>query len=83
MVIDPIIGFLGDTDSHRNAEVRGVLAPLAKLAEKHQAAVEATRQPAVIYRQPNLPKFAPNRQLSENRRTLSDVNKSAGGPPGR
>ncbi len=39
IVIDPISGFLGDVDSHRNAEVRGVLAPLVKLAEKHGIAV--------------------------------------------
>jgi len=39
LVIDPISGFLGDVDSHKNAEVRGALAPLAKLAEAHGIAV--------------------------------------------
>jgi hypothetical protein len=38
-VIDPISAFLGDVDSHRNAEVRGVLGPVAKLAEKHGVAI--------------------------------------------
>ena len=41
VVIDPISAYLGDTDSHKNAEVRGLLAPLAALAEKHEVAVLA------------------------------------------
>ena len=39
IVIDPITAYLGKTDSHNNADVRGVLAPLADLASKHRAAV--------------------------------------------
>jgi putative DNA primase/helicase len=41
VVIDPISAFLGDTDSHQNAAVRAVLAPLAEVAAKHGAAVIA------------------------------------------
>lgn len=37
--IDPITAYLGETDSHRNAEVRALLAPLARLAEQHGAAI--------------------------------------------
>ena len=40
-MLDPISGFMGETDSHKNAEVRGMLSPLAKLAEKHNVAVVA------------------------------------------
>lgn len=39
IVIDPISGFLGDTDSHKNADVRALLSPLKGLAEKYHAAV--------------------------------------------
>lgn len=40
IVVDPIGSFLGgDTDSHRDNEVRSVLAPVAKLAEKYGPAV--------------------------------------------
>lgn len=39
IVIDPISSFLGRTDSHNNAEVRGLLAPLAKMAADTGAAV--------------------------------------------
>jgi hypothetical protein len=40
IVVDPIGSVLGGgTDAHRDNEVRGVLAPIAKLAEKHGAAV--------------------------------------------
>ncbi len=40
IVVDPIGSFLGgDTDSHRDNEVRGVLAPVARLAEKYGPAV--------------------------------------------
>src|SRR6185369_2936495 len=41
LVIDPITAYLGDTDSHNNAEVRGLLAPLSELAARHKIAVVA------------------------------------------
>lgn len=41
VVIDPISAYLSRTDSHNNAEVRALLAPLAKLAEQHRVAVIA------------------------------------------
>jgi len=39
VVIDPISAYLGATDSHKNAEVRGLLAPLKELASKTGVAV--------------------------------------------
>ncbi|MBA3482615.1 MAG: AAA family ATPase [Pirellulales bacterium] len=40
IVVDPIGSFLGGaTDTHRDNEVRSVLAPIAKLAEQHGSAV--------------------------------------------
>lgn len=39
VIIDPVSAFMGKTDSHRNAEVRGVLAPLGELATRHGLAV--------------------------------------------
>ncbi len=40
IVVDPVGSFLGGrTDAHRDNEVRGVLAPIAKLAEKYGPAV--------------------------------------------
>ncbi|MGC1977118.1 MAG: AAA family ATPase, partial [Candidatus Sulfotelmatobacter sp.] len=39
IVIDPISAFLGNTDSNSNAEIRGLLAPLAALAARHHVAV--------------------------------------------
>lgn len=40
IVVDPIGSFLGSkTDAHRDNEVRGLLAPIARLAEKHDLAV--------------------------------------------
>ena len=41
VVVDPISSYLGKTDSHKNAELRGLLAPLGELAAKHQVAVLA------------------------------------------
>lgn len=41
VVIDPITAYLGRTDSHVNAEVRGLLGPLADLAARHRVAVVA------------------------------------------
>ena len=56
VIIDPIAAYLGSTDSHRDAEVRGLLAPLAALAERTDTAVlgvmhlaKSTQRPA-IYR---------------------------------
>jgi hypothetical protein len=39
VVLDPITAYLGETDSHRNAEVRALLAPLSELAGQSEAAV--------------------------------------------
>ena len=39
IVIDPITAYLGATDSHKNAEIRALLAPLAELAAKYGAAI--------------------------------------------
>lgn len=41
VVIDPITAYLGETDLHKAAEVRALLAPLAELAARHGAAVIA------------------------------------------
>jgi hypothetical protein len=41
VVIDPISAYLQGVDSHRNTEVRSMLAPLAALARRHHTAVVA------------------------------------------
>jgi 5S rRNA maturation endonuclease (ribonuclease M5) len=39
VVIDPISSYMGDANSHNNAEVRGLLAPLSDLAARHRVAI--------------------------------------------
>lgn len=39
VVIDPIAAYCGKVDSHKNTDVRGLLAPLAELASRHRVAV--------------------------------------------
>jgi len=39
LIIDPIVAFIGDADSHRNAEMRAVLGPITKLAEQRNFAL--------------------------------------------
>jgi hypothetical protein len=39
IVIDPITAYLGNTDSHKNADIRALLSPLSTMAAKYNAAV--------------------------------------------
>jgi putative DNA primase/helicase len=39
VVIDPISAYLSETDSHKNADVRAVLAPLSELAARQRVAI--------------------------------------------
>ena len=39
VVIDPISSYLGSTDSHNNADMRGLLAPLSAMAAEHEVAI--------------------------------------------
>jgi hypothetical protein len=39
LFIDPLTAFLGDADSHKNAEVRSLLMPLNELLARHNTAV--------------------------------------------
>jgi putative DNA primase/helicase len=41
VIIDPLAGHLGSTDSHRNADVRGALGPLCEMAARTGVAVLA------------------------------------------
>ena len=41
LIVDPISAYLGRTDSHKNSDVRAVLAPLAELASEKRVAVLA------------------------------------------
>ena len=56
LMIDPMSAYLGNTDSHRDAEVGGLIAPPAALAERTGVAIlgvmhlsKGTQRPA-IYR---------------------------------
>lgn len=39
VIIDPITAYLGKIDSHKNADVRALLAPLSDLAARHNTAI--------------------------------------------
>src|SRR3984893_14147891 len=39
VIIDPISSYMGKTDSHKNAEVRGALEPASEMAERLQVAI--------------------------------------------
>jgi putative DNA primase/helicase len=39
MFIDPLSAYLGSRDSYKDAEIRGLLTPLAALAERHRVAI--------------------------------------------
>lgn len=39
LIVDPITAYLGNTDSHKNADIRALLTPLTKMAEERGIAV--------------------------------------------
>ena len=39
VIIDPVSSYMGKTDSHKNAEVRGTLEPLSEMAERLRVAI--------------------------------------------
>lgn len=39
VIVDPVSAYLGGVDTHRNADIRVVLAPLAELAARHKVAM--------------------------------------------
>jgi putative DNA primase/helicase len=39
VTIDPVSAFVGDTDSHKNADIRRVLAPLSDIASHHRVSI--------------------------------------------
>lgn len=41
VVIDPITAYLGDADSHKNADIRALLAPMGDIASRHGVAIVA------------------------------------------
>lgn len=41
VILDPVSAYLADTDSHKNAEIRGLLMPWAKLAAECRVAIVA------------------------------------------
>ena len=55
VIVDPVSAYMGKTDSHKNCEVRSVLAPLAELAAETRVAILAVShlrkgEGAAIYR---------------------------------
>jgi putative DNA primase/helicase len=96
MIIDPISAYLGSTDSHRDAEVRGLIAPLAALAERTGAAIlgimhlAKDRQQPAIYRAVGSIAFAAAARLvlavaadpdREDRRIMAPVKSNLSTPP--
>ncbi len=39
VIIDPLMAFMNGVDTYKNSDARGIMAPLAKLAEKHNFAI--------------------------------------------
>ena len=96
LVIDPIAAYVGSTDSHRDADVRGLMAPLAALAERTDVAIhgvmhlaKSTQRPA-IYRAVGSIAFAAAARLvlavacdpeRDGRRILAPIKSNLAVPP--
>jgi hypothetical protein len=96
LVIDPIAAYLGSTDSHRDADVRALMAPLAAIAERTDVAIlgvmhlaKSTHRPA-IYRAVGSIAFAAAARIvlavagdpeRDGRRILAPVKSNLAAPP--
>lgn len=96
LIIDPMAAYLGNTDSHRDAEVRGLIAPLAVLAERTGVAIlgvmhlsKGTQRPA-IYRAIGSIGFAAAARIvlavavdpeRDDRRIVASVKSNLSAPP--
>jgi hypothetical protein len=96
MIIDPISAYLGSTDSHRDAEVRGLMAPLAAVAERTGVAIlgimhlAKDRQRPAIYRTVGSIAFAAAARVvlavaadpdQDDRRIVAPVKSNLSAPP--
>lgn len=96
VIIDPVSAYLGSTDSHRDAEVRSLMAPLAAVAERTGAAIigvmhlaKSTQRPA-IYRAVGSIAFAAAARIvlavaadpdRDDRRILAPIKSNLSAPP--
>lgn len=96
VIIDPISAYLGHTDSHRDADVRALIAPLAAMADRTGAAIlgvmhlgKSTQRPA-IYRAVGSIAFAAAARIvlavapdpeGDNRRIVAGVKSNLSAPP--
>jgi hypothetical protein len=96
LIVDPISAYLGSTDAHRDAEVRGLMAPLAALAERTDTAIlgvmhlaKSPQRPA-IYRAVGSIAFAAAARIilavaadpeREDRRIMAAVKSNLGASP--
>jgi putative DNA primase/helicase len=96
VVIDPIAAYLGSKDSYKDAEIRGLLGPLALLADRTHVAVLAimhltkNSQAQALYRAPGSIAFVAAARAvfaigkdpdDENRRILAHVKNNLAAPP--
>jgi putative DNA primase/helicase len=96
VIVDPLTAYLGKTDSHRDSEVRGLLAPLIATLDEHQTALlaiahlnkDATR--AVLHRPGGSVAFVAAARLAfavaadpqdESRRILAPLKTNICAPP--
>jgi hypothetical protein len=96
MGIDPLSAYLGTTDSHRDADVRGLMAPLAALAERTGVAIigvmhlsKSSQRPA-IYRAVGSIAFAASARIvlavaadpdRPGRRLMAPIKSNLSAPP--
>jgi hypothetical protein len=54
LVVDPLLGFTGKADTHKTAEVRGLLSPMSAMAERTGCAILAVMHPNKNSQESNL-----------------------------
>ncbi len=81
VIVDPISAYVGKVDSHKNSDVRGLLAPFAELASRFRVAIVAVSAELANGPVPSSDVIELGGEFGFSKRTLQRACKELGGTP--